>query len=326
MTTPARTIFLGSGSFAVPVAAALAEHPSAELLAVVTAPTRPGSRGRPTAPPVAVWAARERIAILQPVRLRAPESIAEIVALRPELVVLADYGQIVPAGLLDLPSHGALNLHPSLLPRHRGASPISAAILAGDTRTGVTLMQMDAGLDTGPVVAQTHRVLSGSETAPELEEELAELAAGLVRANLRPWLDGELQAVPQEPVGATLTRPLRRADGRLDPSLSIALLERQVRAYQPWPGSFVETADGRIVVWRAVPRDTDADAVEPSGTLTTLAGGGLGLVVADGVLDLVEVQAAGGRRMSGAELVRGRPRLAGARVISPQPVASAEPK
>jgi methionyl-tRNA formyltransferase len=243
--------------------------------------------------------------VLRPRRLRELASVAELVALDPALLVLADYGQIVPQALLDVPL-GALNLHPSLLPRHRGASPIPATILAGDERTGVTLMRMDAGLDTGPIIAVREVDLTGTETAPELEAALAEEAADLLAARLAGWTRGGLEARPQPAEGATLTRPLRREDGRLDPTRAAVELERQVRAYQPWPGSWLETPSGRLTVWAAQPRAGDGLPGElvPSGT-------GLGLATAQGVLDLLEVQPAGGRRMSGAELVRGRPALVG---------------
>ena len=296
MTERARTVFLGSGSFAVPIAEALAGHPSVDLAAVVTLPTRVGSRGRPTDPPVARWASARAIPMLRPVRLSAPESVAELAALAPELLVLADYGQIVPQNVLDLPTHGALNVHPSLLPRYRGAAPIPAAILAGDAKTGVTLMLMDAGLDSGPIVAQSDRMLAGSETAPDLEERLARDGAELLAAHLAAWLAGDISPQPQDESGITLTRPLRRSDGLLDPARTAAELERQVRAYQPWPGSFVETNAGRLVVWQAHVAEDE---------LTS----GLSLGTADGLLHLDEVQLAGGRRMSGAELLRGRPTL-----------------
>ena len=302
MTTPARTVFLGSGGFAVPIVEALAGHPTVELVTVVTAPTRPGSRGRPTDPPVAGWAASYGLPMLRPARLRDPEAVTSLAALEPELLVLADYGQIVPQQVLDLPRNGALNLHPSLLPRHRGASPIPAAILAGDLATGVSLMLMDAGLDTGPVVAQAQRPLTGDETAPELELDLARLAATLLTDRLDAFLAGTAWPTPQDESGATLTRPLRRADGRLDPSKTAAELERQVRAYQPWPGTFFETPEGRVIVWRAsaIPGSADPGALVPT------ASGNPALGTTDGLLEMVEVQPAGGRRMSGAELVRGR--------------------
>jgi methionyl-tRNA formyltransferase len=237
--------------------------------------------------------------------LRAPDAVAEILALDPELLVLADYGQIVPAALLHLPL-GALNLHPSLLPRHRGASPIPAAILAGDPRTGVTLMRMDAGLDTGPIVAAREVALGGTETSPELEARLAEEAADLLAATLPAWMAGSATVRAQPDEGATLTRPLRREDGRLDATRPVAELARQIRAYQPWPGSWLETPGGRLTVWAA--RPAPGRTANPGDLLHS---DGLGLATVDGVLELLEVQPAGGGRMSGVELLRGRPGLVG---------------
>ena len=211
-----------------------------------------------------------------------------MLALEPELLVLADYGQIVPAALLET-RHGALNLHPSLLPRHRGATPIPAAILAGDATTGVTVIRMDDGLDTGPIVAQASLPLEGDETTPVLEAILASQGAALLDETVGPWLRGEIAARPQPDRGATLTRPLRRGDGRLDPGRQAVELERQVRAYQPWPGSYVDTPFGRLVVWSAV-ADGDGPA---AGTFDEL---GLGVGTGER-LRLIEVQPAGGRRM-----------------------------
>lgn len=303
MTGHPRAVFLGSGAFAVPVAEALRTSPDVDLVAVVTAPTRPGNRGRPTDPPVADWAHEHDLPMLRPARLRAPDAIADVAQLAPDLLVLADYGQLVPAALLELPRFGALNLHPSLLPRHRGASPIPAAILAGDAETGVSLMLMDEGLDSGPLIKQVRVPLDGTETAPELEATLAKVAAELLSASLPAWLNGELLPLPQEESGMTLTRPLRRSDGRLDPSRTAAELERQVRAYQRWPGTYFETPDGRVIIWRARARGGAA----PVGQI--MAGPAIG--TSDGLLELLEVQPAGGRRMSGEDLVRGRPRLIG---------------
>lgn len=303
MTDLPRAVFLGSGSFAVPVAEALRSQSDVDLVAVVTAPTRPGTRGRPTDPPIADWAKEHGLPMLRPEKLRTDESIGALAELVPDLLVLADYGQIVPAALLDLPRFGALNLHPSLLPRHRGAAPIPAAILADDAETGVSLMLMDAGLDSGPLIKQRRFPLKGTETAPVLERFLAELAADLLAVSLPAWLNGELLPMAQEEEGMTLTRPLRRSDGRLDPGRDAIDLERQVRAYQPWPGTFFESVDGRIVIWKA--RAVDGE-VTP-GTIVD----GPAIGTADGLLELLEVQPAGGRRMSGEELVRGRPGLIG---------------
>jgi methionyl-tRNA formyltransferase len=320
VTAPARTVFLGSGAFAVPVLARLAGSAHATLAGIVTAPPRASGRGgRVRATPVAAWAEGQGVPILTPERLRSPQSVAALEDLRPELLVLADYGQLVPAALVEGPRHGALNLHPSLLPRHRGAAPIPAAILAGDTETGVTLMRMDAGLDTGPIVAQRRVPLAGTETAPELEALLAHEAAELLAATLPAWLAGTLSARPQPATGVTLTRPLRREDGRLDPSRPALDLERQVRAYQPWPGSFLETEAGRLTVWSAAVEADDPTARADSASEARakpgwLDGPGLTLRTADGWLSLLEVQPAGGRRMTAEALLRGRPGLLGSRV------------
>jgi methionyl-tRNA formyltransferase len=239
-----------------------------------------------------------------------------VLSLAPELVILADYGQLVPAPLLDLPL-GALNLHPSLLPRHRGASPIPATILAGDRETGVTLMRMDAGLDSGPILAVERVALTGDESTPELEERLAAVAADLLGRSIGPWLRGELTPRPQPRTGVTTTLPLRRDDGRLDPQLPAADLERQVRAYQPWPGSWLETPAGRIAVWRAEATDRGLPAATPGSLIADADGDGLSLVTADGRLRLLEVQPAGKNRMTGPAFRRGRPSIVGAMVLAP---------
>ena len=304
----ARTVFIGSGGFGRESLWRLAEHPDIELVGVVSAPPRAAGRGgRTTVTPIHEAARHLEVRpILTPERLREPAAVAEILALDPELVVLADYGQIVPSPLLG-PPLGALNLHPSLLPRYRGATPIPAAILAGDTETGVTLMRMDAGLDTGPIVAQTRVPLQGDETTPLLEETLEVEAAELLMRYLGPWVRGKITATTQPEDGASLTRPLRREDGRLDPRRPAVELERQVRAYQPWPGSFVETDAGRLVVWRS-----EATSRGPAPGVFDQEGFG----TADGGrLRLREVQPAGGNRMMWDAFLRGRPSIVGSSIV-----------
>lgn len=304
-----RTVFLGSGWFGRESLRRLADRGDVELVGVVTTPPRPaGRKQEPLTTPIHDTADELGVkTILAPERLRAPESIGAVLGLGPELLVLADYGQIVPAPLLQI-RHGALNLHPSLLPRHRGATPIPAAILAGDLKTGVTLMRMDAGLDTGPIVAQQRLPLDGTETTPSLEATLEGHAADLLAENLGPWLRDEIAPRPQPEEGTTLTRTLRREDGRLDARRSVVELERQIRAYQPWPGSFVDTPLGRIVVWSA--------EAEPSGGPARGTFDESGLGVGGGErLRLVEVQPAGGKRMSWDALVRGRPSIVGSSVV-----------
>lgn len=302
---PVRTVFFGSGAFAAPALATLVEGDGTDVVSVVTAPPRPAGRGGELrATLIADAADRAGLPVLTPPRLRDADVIAQIAALSPALIVLASYGRLVPQDVLDLPPHGALNLHPSLLPRHRGATPVPAAILAGDRETGVTLMRMDAGLDTGPVIAQRRHRLDGTEVASELEAALADAGAELLSDSLEPWLAGDARATAQAEDGATLTRSLRRMDGRLDPLAGAGALERQVRAYQPWPGSFIETADGRLIVWRGV-AVRGATGGGLSGEIVA-EGDGVALRTADGLLRLEEVQPAGRRRMSGADYRRGQ--------------------
>jgi methionyl-tRNA formyltransferase len=306
---PTRTVFIGSGGFGIPTLGILAADPSIDVVGVVSAAPRPaGRRLEPAATPVADAAADLAIGpVLTPARLRDPAAIAEVMARKPALIVLADYGQIVPAALLGV-RKGALNLHPSLLPRHRGATPVPATILAGDDTTGVTLMRMDEGLDTGPIVAQARTLVGPDETAPELEARLAAIAADLTTTWLSGWLHGEIDAQPQPTSGASLTRPLRREDGRLDPARSAVELERQVRAFQPWPGSFLDTRHGRLTVWRAAAGPSEHT---PAGRL-----GPRGLATREGTLLLDEVQPAGGRRMAWAEFLRGRPGIVGSPALA----------
>lgn len=311
MTDRVRTVFLGSGGFGREALQRLAGHDAVDLVGVVTAPARPAGRDRELTGTIIDDTARELgiAPTLRPERLRAAESVAAVLDLRPDLLVLADYGQIVPSTLLDV-RHGALNLHPSLLPRHRGATPIPAAILAGDAETGVSLMRMDAGLDTGPIVAQDRVALDGTETTPDLEARLEILAADLLTRALAGWLGGRFPATPQPSDGATLTRPLRREDGRLDPNRGAAELERQIRAYQPWPATFVDTIVGRLTIWAATPANPARDDAPAAGTFDAT-----GLSVGfDERLRLIDVQPAGGRRMSWEDFVRGRPAIIGSRV------------
>jgi methionyl-tRNA formyltransferase len=219
------------------------------------------------------------------------------------VAVLADYGRIVPAPLLGVPERGFLNLHPSLLPRHRGSTPIPEAILAGDAETGVTLFEMDEQLDHGPIVAQRRVPLPADATARTMEPSLAGVAAALLAEGLHAWLAGELPPVPQDEHHATLSRPLHRADGHLDPARPAAELERQVRAYDPWPGTFLDLASGRLAVRAAAFRPSQTGDV--AGAIVDEGTDGVALATVDGRLELVEVQPAGGRPMSGSSWRRG---------------------
>lgn len=307
--TPARTIFFGSGGFAVPALDVIARHPRLAVVAVVTAPDRPAGRSKALAPtPVATRARELGLPVLQPVRLRAPEAEADLAALAPDLGILADYGQIVPLTVLDLPRHGILNVHPSLLPRHRGATPVPATIAAGDPEGGVSIIRMDEGIDTGPIVAARSWPLDRVVRAPDLEARAAVEGAVLLAATIGPWLDGLIQATEQPGDGATFTRPFRREDARLDATRPAAELERQVRANDPWPGTFVETDLGRIAVLAATvadarPGDVAGGLVEHDGRLA--------LATTDGRLVIEEARREGRRATAGDEFLRGQRQLVG---------------
>ena len=314
-------MFFGSGAFAVPILDALVGDPRLDVIAVVTAPDRPAGRGRAIRQtPVAARAGALRLPLLQPARIRTPEAIGELAALQPDLGVLADYGQIVPRQVLDLPPGGILNVHPSLLPRHRGATPIAATIAEGDDRAGVTIIRMDDGIDTGPIVARQSWPLDGSERAPDLEVRAAREGADLLIRTIEPWLAGTAPAIAQTAANATVTRPFRRDDGRLDPSRPARELERRIRALDGWPGTFLETPAGRLAV-----RGGSVAPSVPGDRAGTLIqhGDRLALATADGRLVLDEVQLAGRRPVGGAEFLRGQARLVGTEVSGPLATAGA---
>jgi methionyl-tRNA formyltransferase len=308
-----RTIFIGSGAFGAQALRELTRIPAVDIVGVVTAPARPAGRTGTLTPTLIAQEARLLGVgpILTPERLRDPAATVDILALGAELVVLADYGRIVPEALLDFP-YGALNLHPSLLPRHRGAAPIQATILAGDRETGVSIIRMDRGVDTGPIVAAERVALTGHETAPELEADLADVAANLLARTVEPWIRGELVARPQDEDEATLTRPLQRTDGRLDPHRPAAELERAIRAYLPWPGTYLETSVmGRLIVRSGIAGPSASS--DAPGRLVA-EGDGLALTTANGRLLLGQVQLEGRRAMDASTLRRGAPSLVGTAV------------
>jgi methionyl-tRNA formyltransferase len=247
-----RVAFLGTGSFAVPL---LERLPGlADDLLVVSAPDRPaGRRLQPRSSPVAAWGRAHGIRVATPRRLRSDEGRALLRAYAPDGLLLAAYGQLIPDDLLELCDRPPLNVHPSLLPRHRGADPVAATILAGDRVGGVTLMVMTAELDAGPIVAQWPVPLTGREEAPELEHRLALLAAEVVPPLLSRWTVGELSALPQDERRASLVRPFTRADGWIEWSREAQEIDRQVRALQPWPGAWTTVDGRRLHVRRAHP-------------------------------------------------------------------------
>jgi methionyl-tRNA formyltransferase len=244
-----RVAFLGTGPFGVPLLARLVDLTDALL--VVSQPDRPAGRGLQSRPsPIAGWAREHDLPVETPRRLRSDEARDALARFAPDGLLLVAYGQLVPDHLLELGERPPLNVHPSLLPRHRGAAPVASTILAGDSIGGISLMVMTPELDAGPIVAQWPVTLTGRETTPQLEVQLSELAADVVPAELERWASGSLDPEPQDTKQATLIKPFHRADGWLDWRKPAELLDRQVRALQPWPGAWT-TIDGKRLHVRA---------------------------------------------------------------------------
>ena len=247
-----RVVFLGTGAFGVPLLARIAE--TADDLLVVSQPDRPaGRRLQLRATPVTAWAREHGLRSFTPPRLRSDEARTTLREYSPDGLLLVAYGQLVPSDLLELADRPPLNVHPSLLPRHRGAAPVAGTILAGDAEGGVTLMVMTDELDAGPIIGGWPVPLTGRETTPELESRLADLAAEVVPPQLDGWVAGTLDAAPQDATKATMVRPFTRRDGWIDWSRPAVEVDRQVRALQPWPGAWTTIDDRRIHVRRARP-------------------------------------------------------------------------
>ena len=304
-----RVVFLGTAAFAVPALGHAAERH--DVVAVVTQPDKPGSRGRPASRPVADLARRLGAPVLTPRRVRDAEAVAAIAAHRPDVLVVAAYGQILPQELLDLPRLAPVNVHASLLPRWRGASPVAHAILAGDTETGVTIMRMDAGLDTGAIYAQQRVAIPDDATTPSLTATLADVGASLLDDVLQRLEHGQIVATPQPDEGVTLAPRLRREDGEVRWAEQSAVeVDRRVRALQPWPGVTAPLAGVPLRILSGRPADAPA---APAPVAEVSPGSVVGtkqesVVVAarDGAYQVDRVVPPGSREMSAAAFLRGR--------------------
>jgi len=299
-----RIIFMGTPEFAVPTLAAL--HDAAhEIVAVYTQPPRPAGRGKKLQPsPVQREAEIRHLEVFSPASLKSPDEQAKFAALDADLAVVAAYGLILPQAILDAPKRGCLNVHASLLPRWRGAAPVQRAILAGDPLTGITLMQMEAGLDTGPMLA-TARVQIGGKTAGELTAELAEMGAQLMVGTLTEL--EMLRALPQDDSQATYAKKIDKAESRIDWSQPAEAIERQVRAFAPSPGAWFEHGGERYRVLKA-------EVVEGAGDAGVVLDDGLSIATGEGAIRPLTVQRAGKPAMDTAALLRGKPIPAGTRL------------
>ena len=314
-----RLVFLGTPGYAVPVLSTLFGA-GYEVASVVTQPDRPAGRGRGlSSPPTALWAREHGVPVLQPPSLRTPEIAKHLAALAPDAMVVASYGRILPPPLLAVAPHGCLNVHPSLLPRHRGPSPVAEAILQGDAVTGVSIMLLDEGTDTGPVVAQEEHAIADADSAGSLTARLFERGGELLASILPAWADGRIDAEPQDESRATYSRKLEKADGALDFTRSAMDLHNQVRAMDPWPGAFTTWHGAALKVLRSVALQASAErSGSPLGTVVALenAPAPIGVVTGDGVLGLLDLQLEGRRPADAASFLRGHTDFIGARLPS----------
>ncbi len=305
---------MGTPGFAVPCLEYLAGP--YEIAAVYTREDKPAGRGRATSmPPVKEAALKLGLPVVQAPRLKAPEAVAQLAAFRPDVVVVAAYGQILPQAVLSIPRLGCVNVHPSLLPRHRGAAPVAAAILAGDEFTGVSIMLMDEGLDTGPVLARAQVPVDGCDTTGSLTDKLALVGCRVLLDTLLYWSRGEIAPRPQNAAEATYVRPLEKESGEIDWKLPAVQLERQVRAYQPQPTSYTFWQGKQLKILAAAALPAGAGG-EP-GRVVLFEGKGqkgaaFGVITGEGVLGVCRVQLEGRKALSAAEFLRGQRQLAGA--------------
>ena len=297
-----RVVFMGSPAFALPTLNTLIEH--LDVVGVVTQPDRPAGRGRKlTPPPVKVLAEESDLSIIQPKRLSEEDAMQQLQTWQPDFIVVAAFGQILKPDVLDMPEHGCINVHASLLPRWRGAAPIHAAIRAGDAETGITIMQMDEGLDTGPMLAKRSLAIKDEDTNGSLSPRLAELGAELLIETLPKYLRGEIAPQAQDDVLSTYAPMLKKAEGALDFTQDAQSLARQVRAFQPWPGTYTEWNGARLKVLQA----HASDKVSTSPGKTSMEAGLPAIGTSDGWLVLDKVQPAGKKSMDGASFLNGTP-------------------
>jgi len=311
-----RVIFMGTPEFAVPSL----EHlilSKYQVVAVYTQPDKPAGRGRSLVPPPLKRAALTlELPVVQPAGLKKPEAVAQLAGFHPDVIVVAAFGQILPPAVLDIPRCGSINIHPSLLPRFRGVSPVAAAILAGDEFTGVSIMLMDRGLDTGPVLARAQISISEQDTTGSLTAKLSLIGAHLLLEVLPRYLRGEITPQPQDEAETTYSASISKEEGEIDWHLSAIDIWRRVRAFHPWPGSYTRWQGKQFKIIEAVPLPREG-TLEVGQALALSPGAGVseaafGVSTGDGVLGVLKVQLEGKRAMSAAEFVRGQRHIIGA--------------
>ena len=307
-----RILFMGTPEFAVTPLEQLVldQFP---VVAVYTRPDRPAGRGRYLVPsPVKKAALSLKLPVVQPASLKKAEVVAQLADFHPDVIVVAAFGQILPQSILDIPRYGCINIHPSLLPRFRGASPVAAAILAGEEFSGVSLMLMDSGLDTGPILAQKSVPISPQDTTGSLTLELSQIAAQLLPEVLVRWTRGEITPQPQNEAEATYSALITKEEGEIDWHSSVADIWRRVRAFQPWPGCYTRWRGKRLEIIEAVPLPGKGTSTVGQVVALNKEGAAFGVNTGDGLLGVLKVQLEGKRAMPAAEFVRGQRQFIGA--------------
>ena len=295
MSRPFRIVFMGTPDFAVPPLNALKESDH-DVVAVVTQPDRPKGRGRKLAPPPVKEAALAHgYPVLQPESVRTDDFHARMAELKPDLFIVVAFGQLLPQSLLDIPTIGAINVHASLLPRHRGAAPIQWAIVEGDAETGVTTMMMDKGMDTGDILLMEKTAIAPDETASTLHDRLSTMGAQVLMDTLAQIQAGTLVRIPQDNSLATYAAMLNKSDGEIDWSRPAIQIERLIRGMTPWPGAFTFSEGTRLKVFKAKALDRDSGA--KPGTIIECTPGELRVATGEGALAILEIQGASGKRL-----------------------------
>lgn len=313
-----KAVFMGTPDFALPVMEGLLSG-GFQVAGVYTRPDQPAGRGRrPAPPPVKTYALSRGLPVFQPRSLRREEAVRELASLQPDVIVVAAYGRILPPEALAVPPLGVLNIHPSLLPKYRGPSPVITVLLDGESVTGVTVMLLDQGMDTGPVLAQRQTSILPHETAGELTHRLFRLGADLLLEVLPVWASGALSPVPQDGAMVTSTRLYTKEDGEMDWSLPAAVLQQRLRAFQPWPGCYTRWEGKILRVLEGASTDGEM-SVPPAGQVVALPKGSaspVAVATGEGLLGLRQVQIEGRKAQAVEEFVRGYPRFLEARLPS----------
>ena len=309
-----KTVFMGTPGFAATALKYLVSN-DCSFVVVYTQSDKASGRGQTLVPsPVKEAALELGLPVLQPRNFRNEAAVAELAALQPDLVVVAAYGQILPQNVLDIPRHGCLNVHPSILPRFRGVSPVAASILAGDEFTGVSVMLLNAGTDTGPTLAQARVPISPEDTTGSLSDKLARIGAQLILDVLPAWLNGKIRPRPQDESLATYCNKLSKEDGEIDWRSSAVEIWRRVRAFNPWPGAHTTWQGKQLKILAAIPLQSVPGT--PPGQVLDLHDkkGGFGIAAGNGALGLVTVQLQGKKAMPAGDFIRGQRGMVGASV------------